>query len=253
MTVGVQNSIYQQRANDSVQNFIEFLRSAYAEVADVQNTVGGRSEQAVYGKLITFGETHNLAGEELGEGNRNNIFIYTVVGDIDKNKSGGALKLLKDLNANVTRKTMESGVQKVVLAGIAERYQPRWAATIEPSCGDKAVSECSFDLMEGMVLIVRHPNSGEVYTYYSPKVAQVNKIVSNAQASGLDVNPFDLAGGASYLTNGDFKMQQVDLRINPTGAKNVYNRTDVMIINGAKNASGVELVPSDGEDYKCGK
>ena len=30
VTIGVQNSIYQQRQNDAVQNFAEFIRSAYA-------------------------------------------------------------------------------------------------------------------------------------------------------------------------------------------------------------------------------
>ena len=35
VTIGVQNSIFQQRYNDSVQNFVEFLRSAYSKTENV--------------------------------------------------------------------------------------------------------------------------------------------------------------------------------------------------------------------------
>ena len=251
--VGVQNSIYQQRANDAVQNFVEFLRNVYAGVANVQDTGGGRSERAVYGKLITFGESHNLAGEQLPEDDNNAIFVYTVVGDIDDTKSGGTLSLLNDLNASVVKRAVKEGVQTVELAGIAERYTPRWAAQIEPSCGNKSVEDCEYEPLKGMILIVKHPNSGTVYTYYSAKLAEINDTVSKARAAGLDVDPLDISGGGNYLTSGDFVMGQIDFCINTTGEQKVANRADVRILQGAKNASGIEIIPSDNEGYKCGK
>ncbi len=250
VTVGVQNSIYQQRTNDSVQNFVEFLRNIYSEVLNVQSNGGGRSEKAVYGKLVTFGESRNLAGERIeGEGTR--VFVYTVIGDVGNVESGGALDLLYKLNANVVRDKVENGTQTVVLAGIPEHYTPKWAADIEPSCGDKVVADCDFTPAQGMLLIVRHPNSGTVYTYYSSKLAEVNDIVHSATDVGA--NPFAIRGGGNYLTSGDFKMEQVDFCMNTTGGDDVFNRPDVRIVQGARNASGIEVVYSDTEGYKCGK
>lgn len=259
VAVGVQNSVYQQRNNDSVQNFIEFLRSVYGQVGDVQNTGGGRSEKAIYGKLITFGESYNLAGEQVNGGESGNTaFVYTVIGDVNKNsESGGALPLLEKLGANVTRRVeKEDGSTELVLAGIAESYTPKWAAQIEPSC-DKKVVDCDYTPLKGMVLIVRHPNSGTIYTYYADKLIEVNKIINEAKISGrTSVNPFiqpGSGGETNYLTDGTFESKQIDFCINTSGEANVTNRTDVRIIRGAKNASGIEQVANDVEGYLCGK
>lgn len=46
---GTNNSIFQQRYNDSVQNFAEFLRRIYSEVANPQSVGDGRSDSAIYG------------------------------------------------------------------------------------------------------------------------------------------------------------------------------------------------------------
>ena len=60
--VGVQNSIWQQRYNDTVQNFANFLRNVYSEVSNPQSSGNGRSEElAIYGKLISFGEINKLS------------------------------------------------------------------------------------------------------------------------------------------------------------------------------------------------
>ena len=246
VAVGVQNSIYQQRTNDSVQSFVEFLRSAYAGVTDVQNTGGGRSEKAIYGRLITFGEDYNLAGERI-ENDNGEIFIYTIVGEINENKTGEVLTVLNDLKANVIKTTpTEDGGQEISLAGIAETYTPKWEAEIERACEGDALSSCDFSQMEGMVMIVRHPNSGTVSTFYSPKVIQVNDKVKQMQAgANVKIDLFD--------EELDFKLLQIDFCMDTTGGEKINNRTDIRIIKGAKNASGIEVVPSDKEGYKCGK
>ena len=59
VAVGTQNSIFQQRYNDAVQNFAEFLRSMYSQVTNVQSEGHGRSEYAIYGKLVNFEEDEN--------------------------------------------------------------------------------------------------------------------------------------------------------------------------------------------------
>ena len=66
IVVGTQNSIFQQRYNDAVQNFAEFLRSMYSQVTNVQSEGHGRSEYAIYGKLVNFEEDEN--------GNNKNTF-----------------------------------------------------------------------------------------------------------------------------------------------------------------------------------
>ena len=260
VAVGVQNSVYQQRNNDAVQNFMEFLRTAYAEVGDVQNTGDGRSEKAIYGKLVTFGESYNLAGEVINGGQPGSTaFMYTVIGDINKDsESGGALSLLEKLNANVTRTVEEDGTSRLALAGIAESYVPKWGAQIEPSCGEnKKVTDCNYVPMQGMVLIVRHPNSGTIYTYYSSELIEVNKIVNDAGRDGLtSVNVFahqSSGGESNYLTDGSFALGQIDFCVNTSGEINAIGRMDVRIIQGAKNASGIELVASDVEGYQCGR
>ena len=52
--VGTQNSIWQQKYNDSTQNFANFLKNIYAEVSNTQGVHGGMSDKAIYGKLIVL-------------------------------------------------------------------------------------------------------------------------------------------------------------------------------------------------------
>ena len=72
IVVGTQASIYQQRYNDGVQNFAEFMRSVYSQVSNVQNEQTGRSQYAIYGKVVTFG---------VDADGRNKIRSYNLIGD----------------------------------------------------------------------------------------------------------------------------------------------------------------------------
>ena len=233
VTAGVQNSIYQQRTNDAVQNFVEFLRTAYAEVNDVQSSTSGSSDKAVYGKLITFGEGHNLAGVELGEG-QNEIFKYTVIGDISNDtERRDVIGALRSRSASVEFNDE--------FAGIAESYTPRWAAQIEPACKNDNLASCDFEPIEGMLLIVRHPISGTVTTLWSDDVVEINE----ARVTGLIFGDDD--------RDDRFVLKQIDFCINTTGEEGVYNRMDVQIERGARNASGIELIGSNTEGYRCGE
>ena len=60
IVAGTQNSLWQQKYNDSVQSFTNFLRDAYAQVANPQGIGDGRSDRAIYGKLIVFGQEYDL-------------------------------------------------------------------------------------------------------------------------------------------------------------------------------------------------
>ncbi|MCR5700325.1 MAG: hypothetical protein K6G49_02765 [Candidatus Saccharibacteria bacterium] len=220
ITLGVQNSIYQQRKNDSVQSFIEFLRGVYDEVLNVQNDTenGGRSENAIYGKLVVFGENANLAGTKA---NQNEIFTYSVVGRIGDVEGGQTLKMLKDLGVNVVAQTGD----KKTLAGFADSYEPKWSAQIETT---------DHQQFKGMLLIVRHPNSGAVNTYFNGNVVQINEALQTGTVSIL--NDSNMNG---------YQIKNVDFCVNSDpGNKNIL-RSDVRLLANAKNASGVELMTDE--------
>ena len=231
VTIGVQNSIFEQRYNDSVQSFMEFLRTAYSEVLNVQDIGGGRSERAIYGKLITFGENTNPSGTQNSD---HAIFVYDVianaevVGDESGSTNGDAKTLLKNMNVNVL--VNEGG--KVKPFGIVESYTPKWGATINPPCDG---TNCYYDSVSGSVLIIRHPNSGTVYTY-SGSVIQVNEKIKN-NAVG------DYAGVLSSVILTFSSSADIDFCVNPDGGETSRIRRDVRIEAGARNASGVEMIP----------
>ena len=241
VTVGVQNSVYQQRNNDAVQNFMEFLRKAYSETTNVQNNKGaggGRTEKAIYGKLITFGEKYNLAGNQVNGGKAGNqLFMYTVVGNVMNESGGGTvLELLNSLKAQVVEVTTNGSAKSLNLMALAENYTPKWSAQIESACTD----ENCYQPKEGMLLIVRHPSSGAVYTYYTNELIQINQKIKegNTNVDWLDFNIFK-----------DGNTKDVDFCINSSGESFVYFRNDVRINAGAKNSSGIELVTD--EENKC--
>lgn len=227
VTMGVQTSINQQRYNDAVQNFMEFLRSTYSNVSNVQSVLGrGNSEKAIYGKMVTFGESYNLAGDKINPGDA--IFSYTVIGNIGNSESGNVLQSLKNLDANVVVKNAEGELK---IAGLAESYVPRWSSQIEVPCSGDT---CEYKPFTGTLLIVRHPGSGIVYTFYSSEVVEVNRGIRLDGAVSLN----------TILDPDSSQMDQIDFCVNQNpGVASI--RGDVRIMKGARNASGVELIPEE--------
>ncbi len=218
--VGVQNSIFQQRFNDSVQNFAEFLRTAYSGVTNVQNTHGGVSNFAIYGKLITF-------GIEKGNGDRNLIYSYDVIGEVAGNDDGGTtLEALERLGAGVAKE------------GLTERYSPRWGASIEKTDG--------YEPFVGAVLIVRHPTTGALRTFVEVgNEIDVNKLDTSEhpEIAKIDFKNF-------VTVEGEVE-GEVDFCINPIAGEIRNNRRDVKIAGGATNGSGVLIIPEESEDNNC--
>ena len=218
VAVGTQNSIFQQRYNDAVQNFAEFLRGVYSQVTNVQNDGGGRSEQAIYGKLVVF-------GNENGE---NSIQTYNVIGDVADFENGNILKQLSDVAANI----FVSEGEEVKYVGFPENYTPRWASQIQTT----AAWDSGYQIFEGALLIVRHPSSGTVYTF----------VTDNTKVYGAIKGGGDPLVEVEYLDFSDKK--DVDFCVNPNGPDRSSLRRDVRIVAGARNASGVEII-SDSQEY----
>ncbi|MBR3336761.1 MAG: hypothetical protein IKG26_06985 [Bacillus sp. (in: Bacteria)] len=242
VTVGVQNSIFQQRYNDSVQNFMEFLRGVYSEVTNVQNLSGGRSEKAIYGKLVTFGQKYKQDGETEIDSNNNTVFTYSVVGKIGETSSRSVLQSLSDLDADVAFfETNESGAGKLVPAGIVQSYTPKWAASIQ-------FAE-NFEPFVGAILVVRNPSSGMVYTYVAEgETLEINQLIHSANTSIIGDGDYNILKNSGFLNvshEPHFEKKAINFCINPNGNEEGGVRRNVRLISGARNASGVELIPDE--------
>lgn len=232
IAAGVQNSVWQQRVNDSVQSFAEFLKTVYSQVSNPQGagTTGGRSDKAIYGKLISFGQGYQLSGEAVQSGEQE-VFVYDVVGDAESNGTGDTISLLGSLDPKVVVSKNEAGTVTMSFAGMAESYIPRWTAVIQNTGND---------LYEGSILIVRNPRSGTVNTFVSPTVLNINQAVAEKNVG--------VAESILKANLGGFSQSEVNFCINPYG-DNVQdeNRKNVRLLSGAHNASGVVIV-GDGKN-----
>lgn len=248
VAVGTQNSIFQQRYNDAVQNYVEFLRTVYSQVTNVQSESTGRSNQAIYGKLVTF---------NVDDGN-NSITSYNVIGDIEKTSTNcedtRVLGKLKCLNASIITSKKENGDTVYAPVGFVENYVPRWASQIQDtaSWNEAEGEDRGYQLFTGALLIVRSPSTGTVHTYVMRgKTIDVEEVLGNEFIA--DKNPFSYIENGelkSYLTDGSFKQEDVDFCVNPNGAERSTLRRDIRIIKEARNASGIEMISDDGS--RCG-
>ena len=246
VAVGTQNSIFQQRYNDSIQNFVEFLRGIYSQVSNVENLGGGRSEKAIYGKLITFGEARDLAEKQIT--GKTAIFTYNVIGDVGDVGTGDVLTALDSLNANVLTINVEES--DFFTTGMASSYVPRWGSKIE--------STSAHTDFKGSILIVRHPRSGTIFTYYSPQVIPVNqtKYTKNQsiRTAADDVekkNAQEAAANPLKSKLSTFVIDDIDFCLNPYGDDEARSRSNIRLVKKARNASGIVLPAVDGEDNRC--
>lgn len=243
VTIGVQNSIYQQRYRDAVESFADYLRNVYASVLNVQSNGTGRTGEAIYGKLLTFDES-TRAGEVVNDDRGQVIYDYTIIGKAVpavELQNGNTRELLNALEVNVLRKEKESdsGIEKYVPVGIIGEYTPKW--------GTRVQNKSSFNDFGGSIMIVRDPKSGTVRTYLYDGVIEVNEKLKNNSADLAN-----LLGGKIADSNG-FKPAEIDFCIDPDGTEPSNNRTNVRIIEGASNASGVEIVELDSNENECNR
>ena len=224
IAVGTQNSIFQQRYNDAVQNFAEFLRSIYSQVTNVQSEGDGRSGYAIYGKLVNF---------ENDNGN-NKITTYNVIGKVAEDDLGNdnVLERLKKLNADVVLKKVDGEKIKYEPVGFVENYRPRWASQIQTTKGWAG----GYEVFTGALLVVRHPSSGTVYTFSSKESIDVKKYLQDLKGNPSTNSP---------LTELEFIVGDVDFCVNPNGAERSTLRRDVRIVANARNATGVEIISDD--------
>lgn len=259
ITIGTMNSINQQRYSDTVNGFADFLRNVYSQVANPQSAGKGNSDQAIYGKLITFGEGKMLDGAT--NNGAKTIFSYDVLGDVEGNKSGNSIvDVLGHLDVSIARiEKKQNGTlneTRVVTAGYSESYTPRWDSTIEG---------VDYSAKKAAILIVRHPRSGTITTLVlDGTTIEVNDKMAEASnyviATGSDGSIIDTASAAPVRAAmtllednlSGFKIADIDFCVNPMDS-NQNNRQDVRISANSRNASGVEVIALDGDTNICRK
>ena len=248
VALGINKSIFQQQYNDATQNFFEFLRSVYSQVSNPQSVGEGNSENAIYGKLIVFGETVDLLGNSILN-DEQQIFVYDVIGSVESDISGGILKALgaAKINVIVVKKGSNDRIQSVDLAS-PEKYVPRWSVRIEDIDGNP---------IEKSILIVRHPSSGTINTLVSNRVIEVNKKVQQVRScigntSCPNAQVFEFDNTTKALKNFSV-LEDTDFCINPygEGEREDLFRRDIKIFENARNASSVQLMELDADENTC--
>lgn len=275
MFVGViantHNNIASQRFSSSVQNFASFLRRVYNEVEDVQiasrsatTTVrdyctmdaamiasrnlgasglsgSGRSDCAVYGKLVTFGEDQT---------NSKAIHVYDVIGNIVDNRhpisATDDLSAVAEVQAGVVMLSRANAASPYSLSASSYSVTLDWDAWIEDTTGSR---------FTGALLIVRSPLSGVVHTYlnntYSANGINLSRTLSSAgtAASGsVAGNLFGANGSVARLTNGitsgGYSAQEVNFCVD-SDDRGGQRRRNIRLVSDARNSGDIIVVVAD--------
>ena len=247
ITVGMQTSIARQRYDDAIQNFFEFMRSIYSQVSNPQSAGSGNSlDNAIYGKLVVFGENYDLTGSRITDSTTHPIFTYDVVGKAVGSQdvsSGDISQLLASLGANpfIITKNTSGQITKANLAA-PEKYETRWQTDILNTGGSQFI---------GSILVVRHPRAGTINTLILENNAiQVNEQVNNINSGNFSRIPNLLT---QYLSGArgvpQFGSKEIDFCVSSYSTN--LPRQNIRLIANARNASGVEKVEADSEDNRC--
>ena len=253
---GMRSSLFQQQYNDSVQSFLEFMRSIYSKVSNPQSTGTGNTNKAIYGKLVVFGEGTDLEGNEIKDGFP--VFVYDVVGDAlsaSEIGSGDVKSRLMRVNANVVKiEKNTSGLITDAKLMFLEKYDPRWQTVIE---------DTERNVFKGSIMVVRHPTSGVINTLVldnnnSDDVVEANRDYNKAKQDGFrDITALENILKQYLGDNGDnsFQTKEVNFCVNPYGynGSGVMLRQNIRILSNARNASSVELIELDGSDNQCNR
>lgn len=213
-TIGSRISI--QRYKDSTINFVDFIRSVYSDVINVENprlgqiesqndyctlsgqaktldatnspnanpnpeeSYPGRSGCAIYGKLISIGEK-----------DEDTVYVYDVIGraaDFTNPIVGAstAIEELKVVNADILalipNGTLASQVSLSTAAQYTQ-YTPQWGAWAEDVKGDR---------FHGAIMIVRAPSSGAVRTFFLERALPIQELITNYDYKDMNDNSSNL-------------------------------------------------------------
>ncbi len=278
------SGISHRRYDDTVSDFVEFLRSAYAEVENTQNTNAGGGAERVLGCTLSSSDSEEIyqdANASAGAGRTNcaiygkvlvfgldgidrAIYAYDLIGDIVDNthklseSNLPLLDALKEVHAEfLTIEKSGNTICRVNYAGNTDGYSLQWGGQIENT-------GTTHQPFRGMVVIVRSPTNGTIHTYtvdlgskyvdlqrifnrtFHCNDSDINYAISEIKRDDINASIYQL------IEQGMLKKEDLDFCVYSedvyAGRRNV--RLHASAADGA-NASAVELVEADSEDNRC--
>lgn len=281
---GISATINRQRYSDASNDFADFLRRIYSEVTNVQNPrtgtlfsvtgpnnaeyyycnlaglsahqsgilqtsksdgYPGRTNCAIYGKLISFGESDD-----------GTLYVYDVVGRATDITHPISVATTTEELASVYLDTLTlaqrtTGDCSVTTAAAVESYHPSWGSHIETTNKET-------ENFTGALLIVRSPKSGAVRTLVMQgqtmnfqKVINDNNIASCNQIDSImnEVNQ-ERASVVNHLLgesdNNKFEMKEADFCIGYDGLFSFFGeRNNIRVKADGHNSTAVEFVQTD--------
>ncbi len=272
LLVGTSASISRQRYNDSVQDFAEFLRRTYSSVINVENPRSGvaenkgicsaqglfknpanpgetseedesnsdahpgRTDCAIYGKLITF-----------HEGGRPVIYTYDIIGqtydfDIDKSASWSTVDALKQVKADVLAPVIDNSnnCTSIKPFSTSADYKLQWGARVETST--------SSDAFKGAIIIARSPITGIVHTLVSDDTIEVQKFKNHSSCSGSVSSPNENDDRRLFPQLSKFTAKKVNFCIGSEDVLATGNRRrNIRLAKDGGNSTAVQLISVDAD------
>lgn len=225
---GTYSSISNQRYNDSVRDFAEFLRQVYGEVISPQTIGGGNSDSyAIYGKAIVFGLDNDSPTSDADH----NVYTATIVGSPTIPTSSGTF--MNELKAVSVQ--LFCGLPSTEYESTLNQYTPNWDTKINSSTGNP---------FKGTIIIARSPTSGTVHTAYSETAFSINtqcqpddRTASTTFQTAIQNNP------ESFSTSSN-----IDFCLKSSGNRIVR---DIRLTADGHNSSAVNILGTDDSGAVC--
>ncbi|MBQ6510544.1 type II secretion system protein [Candidatus Saccharibacteria bacterium] len=234
---GTSRSLAQQRYNDSVQDLFSFLQSQYSGVIDTQNIfgvgengtgTGGRSDYAIYGKLLVI--------------QNSTVKVWNVIGKAVDSSEISKYSTTDDAIDNLEMKVIGDNDNPVA------SYVPQWGGTIEQTVDNNPT--------EVTVAIIRSPLSGTVYTYKHNTALSISSTCSKLNPQDITICDFIPITPSSTKFSGSFKLasEPINLCVNTEDKAYGDRRRNIRISN-TSSINAIRLIPLDdlsgSEGNKC--
>lgn len=278
-TEGIRNYCTLASAAFSTRNedFFATPNTTLSNIADNREAgAPGRSDCAIYGKLLLFGAEDNTSSDNTA----GRVFVFDVVGEVispkkdadgtsqlDKMQDYTTIEALSALHADYLAAVPEnpdsaSPTCYVAPAGSYTTYQPSWGTKFTTADYGDTSSSTKDTPFVGMVMIVRSPITGNVSTFFAEQDSvfyktatggssyTLNDLVSqnmSISCSGLEktsIEPFSLSSFMSAFSEEQrvdgFCMSSDDFYVAVSN-----RRKFIRFIPNGQNASAVKLIESD--------
>lgn len=207
---GAFTNIAQQRFNDALRSFAEFLRQNYSEVISPESigqaeeddlNLGYSREYAIYGKVLFFGleDENKVARSDL----QDTVYSVTLVGKVHPPQNSGGF--LADLRSADVK--LYCGDTKTGGVSTLSTFNPDWQTKIMMQNNEDTGARGG--QFQGMVIIARSPTSGVVHTAYAKadtsEYAKLKDDISNMHANANNNNFCSTDEGSTNSANAYFR------------------------------------------------